>query len=161
MSTLFALSPFAAMKAVHLLAPSVWLLLLLLAPLPSFQASTLGERALTALSTDDISILVSTPDPLKNLDPSNPSSHLSKILIPRARMFVGNAFRDSHRCSYSGYRQQYPGQELYQDHTRGSQLAHRGGRIHWTYTHRREKVHESYRDKGSSGSTAGYSVGAL
>lgn len=72
------------MKAVHLLAPSVWLLLLLLSPLPSFQASTLGERTLTELSTDDISILVSTPDPLENLNPSNPSSHLSKILIPRA-----------------------------------------------------------------------------
>ncbi|KAH8117018.1 hypothetical protein DFH11DRAFT_1687800 [Phellopilus nigrolimitatus] len=29
--------------------------------------------------------LVSTPDPVRNLDPANPASHLSKILIPRPR----------------------------------------------------------------------------
>ncbi|KAJ2927597.1 hypothetical protein H1R20_g9507, partial [Candolleomyces eurysporus] len=51
-------------------------------PANSWQAS-LGERSLPSLSPDDISILVTTPDPVKNVDPSNPNSHLSKILIPR------------------------------------------------------------------------------
>ncbi|KII89096.1 hypothetical protein PLICRDRAFT_40736 [Plicaturopsis crispa FD-325 SS-3] len=57
---------------------------LLFLPIGTQQASTLGERAFPHLSSSDISSLVSSPDPVKNLDPSNPSSHLSKILIPRA-----------------------------------------------------------------------------
>jgi glutaminyl-peptide cyclotransferase len=59
------------------------LTLLLACPWPSYQASTLGERDLPQLNASDISVLLSTPDPLRNMDPSNPSSHLSKILIPR------------------------------------------------------------------------------
>ncbi|KAF8077716.1 glutaminyl-peptide cyclotransferase-like protein [Lyophyllum atratum] len=47
------------------------------------QASTLGERTLPELDANSITTLISTPDPIKQLDPSNPSSHLSKILIPR------------------------------------------------------------------------------
>ncbi|KDR73552.1 hypothetical protein GALMADRAFT_71864 [Galerina marginata CBS 339.88] len=50
----------------------------------SYQTATLDRRELPTLSSDDISRLVTVIDPLKNLDPSNPSSHLSKILIPRA-----------------------------------------------------------------------------
>ncbi|KAG5638987.1 hypothetical protein H0H81_008208 [Sphagnurus paluster] len=57
--------------------------LILLSPTLTFQASTLGERALPELSASAITTLVSTPDPIKQLDPSNPASHLSKILIPR------------------------------------------------------------------------------
>ncbi|KAJ7709474.1 hypothetical protein B0H17DRAFT_227418 [Mycena rosella] len=58
-------------------------LFLLVLPSPTFQRSTLGERELTQLSPAAISTLVSSPDPLKQLDPKNPSSHLSHILIPR------------------------------------------------------------------------------
>ncbi|KAH9952082.1 hypothetical protein B0H21DRAFT_683717 [Amylocystis lapponica] len=47
------------------------------------QASALAQRDFTQLSSDAISSLVSAPDPVRNVDPSNPSSHLSKILIPR------------------------------------------------------------------------------
>jgi hypothetical protein len=54
---------------------------------PSHERSTLGERALAELSTPDISSLVSAPDPSRNLDVHNAKSHLSKILIPRARMY--------------------------------------------------------------------------
>jgi hypothetical protein len=31
---------------------------------------------------------VTSPDPLKQLDPKNPSSHLSHILIPRVRRSI-------------------------------------------------------------------------
>ncbi|KAK7038057.1 peptide hydrolase [Favolaschia claudopus] len=63
--------------------PHALLLFLLALPSPSLQRSTLGERELIPLSTAAISTLVSSPDPLKQLDPKNPSSHLSKIMIPR------------------------------------------------------------------------------
>ncbi|KAL5529573.1 hypothetical protein ACEPAG_5558 [Sanghuangporus baumii] len=46
-------------------------------------AQLLGERAFKELSPGQISFLASNPDPLKNLDPDDRSSHLSKILIPR------------------------------------------------------------------------------
>lgn len=49
----------------------------------TYQASTLGERTLPELTASGINSLISTPDPIKQVDPSNPSSHLSKILIPR------------------------------------------------------------------------------
>lgn len=46
----------------------------------------LGERDLPQLSSDELSVLVTgVPDPILKLDPANPNSHLSKILIPRAR----------------------------------------------------------------------------
>ncbi|EIN07213.1 glutaminyl-peptide cyclotransferase-like protein [Punctularia strigosozonata HHB-11173 SS5] len=69
---------------------TAWLNLVLLSTVlilslvqPSYGRSTLGERALTQLSASDISSLVSSPDPAKNVDISNSKSHLSKILIPR------------------------------------------------------------------------------
>jgi hypothetical protein len=48
-------------------------------------AASLGERALPALPSSALSDLASMQDPLKNLDPSDPYSHLQKILIPRTR----------------------------------------------------------------------------
>lgn len=62
----------------------VLLCFLLSLPLPTEQASTLGERDFASLSSDAMASLISQPDPVRNIDPSNPSSHLSKILIPRA-----------------------------------------------------------------------------
>ncbi|KAF8969869.1 hypothetical protein BDZ97DRAFT_1725568 [Flammula alnicola] len=53
-------------------------------PSISYQSATLDRRSLPPLSSDDMSKLITVADPLKNLDPSNPTSHLSKILIPRA-----------------------------------------------------------------------------
>jgi glutaminyl-peptide cyclotransferase len=64
-----------------------WILVLLLSAIPSLQHSVLGERTLPLLSKEDLLNLSSTPDPLKNLNPNDNSSHLSHILIPRARMF--------------------------------------------------------------------------
>lgn len=46
-------------------------------------ASRLGKRDFTHLSADAISNIIAHPDPVRNIDPHNPSSHLSKILIPR------------------------------------------------------------------------------
>ena len=63
-----------------------WILVLLLSAIPSLQHSVLGERTLPPLSKEDLLNLSSTPDPLKNLNPSDNSSHLSHILIPRVRM---------------------------------------------------------------------------
>ncbi|EPS96822.1 hypothetical protein FOMPIDRAFT_1052943 [Fomitopsis schrenkii] len=62
-----------------------WLyVFLLLSPaLPSAISGKLGTRELTALPATAIASLVETPDPVRNIDPANPSSHLSRILIPR------------------------------------------------------------------------------
>jgi len=49
----------------------------------SHAGSSLGERELSALSSPALSDLVNLRDPSKNLDPSDPHSHLQKILIPR------------------------------------------------------------------------------
>lgn len=48
-------------------------------------AQSLGERSFKELSPGQVAFLASNPDPLKNLDPDDSSSHLSKILIPRPR----------------------------------------------------------------------------
>ena len=65
----------------------LWLLFLVLSiPLTSVLGSNLVQRELPSLSPTDIAKLVTARDPLNNLDPSNPTSHLSKILIPRAGM---------------------------------------------------------------------------
>lgn len=45
--------------------------------------SKLGERDFMHLSADAISAIVANPDPVRSIDFNNPSSHLSKILIPR------------------------------------------------------------------------------
>ena len=63
----------------------LWLLFLIFSiSLISVHGSKLERRELPPLSPTDITKLVKATDPLINLDPSNPSSHLSKILIPRA-----------------------------------------------------------------------------
>ncbi|THH00780.1 hypothetical protein EW026_g1804 [Hermanssonia centrifuga] len=59
------------------------LCLFLALPTPSSQASALGKRDLVHLSSSALSSITAHPDPVKNIDPTNPSSHLSKILIPR------------------------------------------------------------------------------
>ncbi|KAF8350538.1 glutaminyl-peptide cyclotransferase-like protein [Amanita rubescens] len=60
-----------------------WILVLLVSTIPSLQQSILGERALPPLSEENLLHLSSSPDPLKNLNPNNPNSHISHILIPR------------------------------------------------------------------------------
>ena len=51
----------------------------------SHAGSSLGERELPPLSSPALSDLANLRDPSKNLDPSDPLSHLQKILIPRTR----------------------------------------------------------------------------
>ncbi|KZT09609.1 uncharacterized protein LAESUDRAFT_695278 [Laetiporus sulphureus 93-53] len=70
--------------------PAIWLchsllfrVVLLLSCLTRSHAFRLGQRELTQLSPDAIFSLVSSPDPVRNVDPSNPDSHLAHILIPR------------------------------------------------------------------------------
>ncbi|EGN95600.1 hypothetical protein SERLA73DRAFT_186705 [Serpula lacrymans var. lacrymans S7.3] len=58
-------------------------LFLLSLPAFSLQRSALGIREFSPLSSAQILALVSSVDPLKNVDTRNPDSHLSKILIPR------------------------------------------------------------------------------
>ncbi|KAG2135219.1 uncharacterized protein EDB93DRAFT_1242599 [Suillus bovinus] len=50
----------------------------------TIQASTLGQREFIQLTSEQILALATTKDPVANVDTSNPTSHLSKILIPRA-----------------------------------------------------------------------------
>lgn len=57
----------------------------------SVQCESLDRRSLQPLSSEDISKLLTIQDPVKNLDPSNPQSHLSKILIPRAGKPINTA----------------------------------------------------------------------
>ncbi|KAG6833071.1 hypothetical protein H0H87_011816 [Tephrocybe sp. NHM501043] len=59
------------------------IVLFLSLPLCAYQASTLGERELPELSASGVANLISNPDPIKQLDPSNPTSHVSRMLIPR------------------------------------------------------------------------------
>ncbi|KAG8862214.1 hypothetical protein FRC20_011301 [Serendipita sp. 405] len=47
-------------------------------------AVNVEPRELTLLPDADLISLATSPDPVKNLDPYNPHSHLYKILIPRA-----------------------------------------------------------------------------
>lgn len=71
-------------RATYAFAAHLLLLCVLLGfPVPSEQASRLGKRDLIQLSAHEMAALVSHPDPVRNIDPQNPSSHLSKILIPR------------------------------------------------------------------------------
>ncbi|OAX34545.1 hypothetical protein K503DRAFT_747243 [Rhizopogon vinicolor AM-OR11-026] len=60
------------------------LLSLLLWCTPAIQGSTLGQRDFTQLTPEQILALTATTDPVANVDTNNPTSHLSKILIPRA-----------------------------------------------------------------------------
>lgn len=74
----------------------------------SWGAQKLGERALQELSPAQISSLVSKPDPTRNLNPNDPNSHLSKILIPRPRepslvlLLAETVPLNSHLCSGHG-----------------------------------------------------------
>uniref|UniRef100_A0A8H7Y2I5 Peptide hydrolase n=1 Tax=Psilocybe cubensis TaxID=181762 RepID=A0A8H7Y2I5_PSICU len=69
-----------------------WLFITILLPALSYSKAVLDRRELRPLSSDDLKTLVSVTDPLKNLDPANPASHLSKILIPRAPDTENNTF---------------------------------------------------------------------
>lgn len=61
-------------------------LALLPLPLHALCEATLGPRKFDALSVASIDKIVRLqPDPLKSVDFRDPNSHLSKILIPRAR----------------------------------------------------------------------------
>jgi len=68
--------------------PLTWFLLLVTYPSRTEQRSTFGIRTIAELSSDEILALSSSPDPVLNLDPSYPASHLARILIPRARTSV-------------------------------------------------------------------------
>jgi hypothetical protein len=97
------------------------ILVLFLLACPSRQASSLGERALPELSHKELLNLVSSPDPAKNVDPSNPSSHLSKILIPRVRELIAVTYRITLLSSFfdSRDRQQHISQKIHHLHTSG------------------------------------------
>jgi len=62
-----------------LLSLSLWCTL-------AIQGSTLGQRDFTQLTSEQILALAAATDPIVNVDTNNPTSHLSKILIPRAGM---------------------------------------------------------------------------
>ena len=51
----------------------------------SLGASFLGERELPTLSSSALEDLANMRDPSKNLDTSDPHSHLQRILLPRTR----------------------------------------------------------------------------
>jgi len=66
---------------------------------PTFEAQWLGERAFRELSPAQIRHLVDSPDSSKHLDTSDPSSHLSKILIPRVADTENNTLVKNHITS--------------------------------------------------------------
>lgn len=57
--------------------------ILLIAVLVNAQRPPPLPRSFRELSTEEISSLVNAKDPLKDLDPDDPNSYLSNILIPR------------------------------------------------------------------------------
>ncbi|KAL1689172.1 hypothetical protein GGG16DRAFT_93880 [Schizophyllum commune] len=67
-----------------------WLGTSLVAVLSAGIAVAAGSRQLVELTATDIETLVSAKDPLKQMDPSDSSSHVSKILIPRVVDTEGN-----------------------------------------------------------------------
>jgi len=74
-----------AMRFVRWFAPG-WAFsscVLLIAVLVNARRPPPLPRSFLELSSEEISSLVDGKDPLKNLDPNDPNSHLSKILIPR------------------------------------------------------------------------------
>jgi hypothetical protein len=68
----------------------------------SWQASTLGERDFLDLSQAELSALTSTPDPKRAINLEDPTSHLSKILIPRART---SSKHENGICHFETYHQ--------------------------------------------------------
>jgi glutaminyl-peptide cyclotransferase len=73
----------------------VLLCLVLLGSLPcSLQRFTIGERDLNHLSHEQLVAITSHPDPKHAINLDDPTSHLSKILIPRP----GETF-DQDMCS--------------------------------------------------------------
>jgi glutaminyl-peptide cyclotransferase len=46
-------------------------------------------RSFRELSSEEISSLLKAKDPVTSLDPNDPNSHLSKILIPRPGECIG------------------------------------------------------------------------
>ncbi|EEB86634.1 hypothetical protein MPER_16343, partial [Moniliophthora perniciosa FA553] len=57
------------------------------------------QRDFVELSSPQVLSLIHTPDPVKNIDPSNPASHLSKILIPRPPDTENNTLVRNHITS--------------------------------------------------------------
>ncbi|KIP10852.1 hypothetical protein PHLGIDRAFT_183783 [Phlebiopsis gigantea 11061_1 CR5-6] len=66
-------------------------------------ASRLGKRDFARLAADAMAELVAHPDPVRNVDPTNPTSHLSRILIPRSpdtanntmvRQYIASTLKD-------------------------------------------------------------------
>lgn len=60
----------------------------LLAQAASGSKSKFVTRDLEPLTPSELAVLATTPDPSRNLDLSISTSHLSKILIPRARRCI-------------------------------------------------------------------------
>lgn len=52
---------------------------------PSLQLSS--RRSLSELSAANVAALVASRDPIPSVDVTDPNSHLSRILIPRARNY--------------------------------------------------------------------------
>ena len=50
---------------------------------PRAWCSQLGPRDIQELSNEQLATLAAVVDPVKNIDPNDPRSHLSKILVPR------------------------------------------------------------------------------
>ena len=73
-------APKRAMRFVRWFTPG-WVLLITV--LVNARRPPPLPRSFLELSSEEISSLVKVKDPVKNLDPHDPNSHLSKILIPR------------------------------------------------------------------------------
>lgn len=83
----------ATRRAMHFVRrfASAWMALpwvLLIAVLVNARRPPPLPRSFRELSPEEISSLVKIRDPTRNLDPNDPTSHLSKILIPRPRECV-------------------------------------------------------------------------
>lgn len=132
--------------------PAFWVLWCLGSRLLSLQAPLFGKRELPQLSSDELTVLVSgVPDPVSKLDPTNSASHLSKILIPRARehLFFLAVTHKLNSMDFSRYGKHHSCSKLHCVNTQKAWLGGWRGRIHGSYSYRKEEIHQYYCHKKS------------
>lgn len=132
-----------------------WTLVCLSLLLSVSNGSKLGPRSFVSLSTEQLSSIVSLKDPLRNLDPYNPSSHLAKILIPRPGM--SNQFTKIYLTPIhpSRFREQHAREGIHHLDAQGLELAHRRRLVYGQHALRSETIHQRHCNQRSRSNSSG------
>lgn len=113
-------------------------------------AFSLGERAFTTLPSSALADLSNMRDASKNLDASDPYSHLQKILIPRVGTYTNYLclFFKPIDWRFSRHRKQHTCSKLHHFDAPQAQLAHRRGQFRGHDTIWPEKLYQRDCDEG-------------